>query len=475
MTSLSLRVYHQMPMPLRSVMASARGWYLRRWRYGPETERLMAEASEREGWSAERWRAFEEERLPALLQRAATRVPYYREQWAARRRAGDHRSTERLEHWPILSKEAVRAQPQAFVADDCDVRRMYHERTSGTTGTPLDLWLSRDSLRAWFALNELRTRAWYGVSRHDHWGMMGGQPVIPPSRQRPPFWVWNAPMNQLYLSANHVSRRNASALIGAMRARRITHLMTYASTAAALATEAVKLGLRLDGLRVVVTNAEAVFPWQRDVIRDAFGCEVRETYGMAEAVAAASECVEGSLHLWPEVGHIELLDDEGTGQVPAGTAGRLVCTGMINQDMPLVRFAVGDRGALATEQRCACGRTLPILSHIEGRTNDLLVAPDGRRVYWLNPIIYGLPIRQAQIIQETLDRLRIIYVPAPGFTEAAEREITARLHQRLGAVSVMFDAVESIPREANGKFKGVRCDLSPEERRRAGLEVAAAR
>jgi Coenzyme F390 synthetase len=148
---------------------------------------------------------------------------------------------------------------------------------------------------------------------------------------------------------------------------------------------------------------------------------------------------------------------------------------MINQDMPLVRFAVGDRGALATEQRCACGRTLPILSHIEGRTNDLLVAPDGRRVYWLNPIIYGLPIRQAQIIQETLDRLRIIYVPAPGFTEAAEREITARLHQRLGAVSVVFDAVESIPREANGKFKGVRCDLSPEERRRAGLEVAAAR
>ena len=462
-------------MPLRSVMVGARGWYLRSWRYGPETERLMAEAREREGWNADRWKSYADEKLPELLHRASTTVPYYREHWAARRRAGDRSSPERLENWPILTKETLRSQPQAFVADDRDVRRMYHERTSGTTGTPLDLWLSRESLRAWFALNELRTRAWYGVSRHDRWGMMGGQPVVPPSRQRPPFWVWNAPMRQLYLSSSHVSRRNAPALIEAMRSRRITHLMTYASTAAALATEAVELGLHFDGLRVVITNAEPVFQWQRDVIREAFGCEVRETYGMAEAVAAASECTEGSLHLWPEVGHVELLDDEGAAPVAVGTPGRLICTGLINRDMPLIRFAVGDRGALSQEQHCACGRKLPIVSHIEGRTNDLLVAPDGRRVYWLNPILYGLPIRQAQIVQETLDRVRIRYVGAPGFTQATEREITGRLHQRLGDISVIFDAVEQIPREANGKFKGVRCDLSPEDRRRAGLEVGGTR
>jgi phenylacetate-CoA ligase len=152
-----------------------------------------------------------------------------------------------------------------------------------------------------------------------------------------------------------------------------------------------------------------------------------------------------------------------------------VCTGLLNADMPLVRFAVGDRGARATRESCDCGRTLPILSHIEGRTNDLIIARDGRRVYWLNPILYGLPIHQAQIIQETLERLRIRYVPAPGFTAAAEREITHRLHQRLGDVDVVFESLESIPREANGKFKAVRCDLSAAERERAGLDAAAAR
>ena len=60
----------------------------------------------------------------------------------------------------------------------------------------------------------------------------------------------------------------------------------------------------------------------------------------AEAVAAASECTEGSLHLWPEVGHVELLDDEGAAPVAVGTPGRLICTGLINRDMPLIRFAV---------------------------------------------------------------------------------------------------------------------------------------
>ena len=462
-------------MPLRSVVAGARGWYLRGWRYGTETEQLIADAAARETWSATQWKSFREERLARVLHRAATRVPYYREQLAARRRAGDHRSPELLEHWPILAKETVRADPRAFLADDVDEKRMYHERTSGTTGTPLDLWLSRQTVRGWFALYERRTRGWYGVSRHDAWAMMGGQPVIPPSRQRPPFWVWNAPMNQLYLSANHVSARNAAALIGAIRSRRVNHLVTYASTAAALATESAKLGLRLHGLRVVITNAEPVFHWKREIIRDVFGCPVQETYGMAELVAGAGECPEGTLHLWPEVGEVEFLADGDDAPVSAGTAGRLVCTGLLNDDMPLIRFAVGDRGALATRQECGCGRTLPVLSHIEGRTNDLVIAADGRRVYWLNPILYGLPIHQAQIIQETLERLRIRYVPAPGFTVAAEREMTTRLHQRLGEVQVVFESMDSIPREANGKFKAVRCDLSPDDRERVGLGAPAAR
>src|SRR5439155_475490 len=78
-SDLTLRLYHGLPAPARSVAATLHGWYLRWWRYGPDAERLVAEARERERYSAERWRVWREERLAYLLHRAATRVPYYRQ------------------------------------------------------------------------------------------------------------------------------------------------------------------------------------------------------------------------------------------------------------------------------------------------------------------------------------------------------------------------------------------------------------
>src|SRR5438132_661958 len=178
-----------MPAATRSIVASLRGLYLRSWRYGSDAEELVAAAHERERWSAETWRSWQEERLAYVLERAATRVPFYRNQWTARRRRGDRASWELLENWPVLEKDAIRRNPRAFVADDCDVRRMFHEHTSGTSGTPLEVWWSRSTVRAWYALFEARWRRWYGVTRHDRWAILGGQLVTPVGQADPPFWV----------------------------------------------------------------------------------------------------------------------------------------------------------------------------------------------------------------------------------------------------------------------------------------------
>ena len=86
MTDTLLKYYHSLPSPLRSVAASLRGVYLRSWRYGPETERLVEEALARESWTVNQWKSWREERLGYVLHRAATSVPYYRERWNARRR-----------------------------------------------------------------------------------------------------------------------------------------------------------------------------------------------------------------------------------------------------------------------------------------------------------------------------------------------------------------------------------------------------
>lgn len=461
MSNPLLQMYHQLPSPARSIAASLRGSYLRWWRYGPETDGLVAEALEREEWGLERWKTWQEERLAYMLHRAATQVPYYHEQWERRRRLGDRASWECLENWPILEKETLRENSKAFVADDRNVRRMFHLHTSGTTGTALDLFQSQETVRAWYALFEARCRDWYGVSRHDRWATIGGQLVTPVSERRPPFWVWNPALNQLYMSSYHLAPDLIPHYLDALRRYRITYLEGYTSSLYALAQEALRLQRNDLGMSVAITNAEPVYDYQREAIAEAFRCPVRETYGMAEIVAAASECEVGCLHLWPEVGWIEVIGRDRS--EPNGTAGDLVCTGLLNTDMPLIRYRVGDRGSMAAAgATCPCGRTLPLLTSVDGRVDDVLFTPDGRRVGRLDPVFKArLPVREAQIVQEALDRLRVRYVPAPEYTSAAGRSIIERLQARMGAVEVILEEVNEVPRTANGKFRAVISHISP--------------
>jgi phenylacetate-CoA ligase len=217
---------------------------------------------------------------------------------------------------------------------------------------------------------------------------------------------------------------------------------------------------------VAITNAEPLFEYQRKTISQAFQCPVRETYGMAEIVAAASECCDGRLHLWPEVGSVEVFKDNQP--VDNSTLGDLICTGLLNIDMPLIRYRVGDSGALglANAAACTCGRVLPSLTSLEGRIDDILYTLDGRRIGRLDPIFKGhLPIREAQIIQEALDRVRVRYVPAPGCTPEVKRPIMESLQARMGAVEVILEQVDTLPRAANGKFRAVICNLSEAEKK----------
>jgi phenylacetate-CoA ligase len=391
-----------------------------------------------------------------MLWHASKNVPHYRQGWETRRRNGDKASMELLSNWPVLSKDALRDRPEAFLASGVNPRSQIVEHTSGTTGKPLTLWMSRDAVREWYTLSEARWRSWYGVSRHDRWGIFGGQMVTSFAQTRPPFWVWNWGMNQLYLSSYHLALQNVAAYLDAIRRHRLVYLLGYASSLHSLAQLALEKELNIPALKVVISNAEPLYAYQREVISRAFQCPVYDTYGLSENVCAASECLHGNLHLWPEVGVTEVLDTDSGRSVPAGETGRLVCTGLINLTMPLIRYDVGDQGYLSTEITCACGRSLPILGEVEGRKDDVVLTRDGRRIGRLDPVFKtDLPLREAQIVQESLTRVVVRYVPAPGCTSADLDRLVRRLHERLGEMEFVLEMVEHVPRSANGKFRAV--------------------
>jgi phenylacetate-CoA ligase len=270
-------------------------------------------------------------------------------------------------------------------------------------------------------------------------------------------------MNQLYMSSYHITSATARAYADALRKYRTVYLLGYPSAMNALAKAVLEQEFDVPAMAVAISNAEPLFSFQRESIRKAFRSPVRDTYGQSEIVCGASECSSGTLHLWPEVGVTEWLEDDSDTPVGRGRAGRMVCTAFLNPQMPLIRYAVGDRSSLAAEgSLCSCGRRLPVLQTLEGRTFDLMLTEDGSPVGGLDTVFHaGLPMREAQIVQETLRRIRINVVPAPGFGREHEEDLIQGIQVRMGKnVEVVVDRLEAIPRTSAGKFR-VQMSLLP--------------
>jgi phenylacetate-CoA ligase len=216
-------------------------------------------------------------------------------------------------------------------------------------------------------------------------------------------------------------------------------------------------GVRYRGrsLRGIVTSSETLPDVRRREIESAFGCRVFDWYGQFERVAAIGTCEQGRHHLLTDYSYVEML--------PAGDGlFELVGTGFNNLSMPLIRYRCGDvvRPAPAGE-RCACGRSFPLIEEIVGRADDPVRLPDGRSVGRLDHLFKGVEgILEAQIQQDRLDVLAMLVVPSETFSDDTLRTLRANARHRLGdEVSLEIRLVDSIPRTANGKFKGVVCNV----------------
>jgi phenylacetate-CoA ligase len=260
----------------------------------------------------------------------------------------------------------------------------------------------------------------------------------------------------------HLAEKNIEYYINAINEYRLIYLWGYSSSLTTIAQTIIKKGIKPPKLKVIISNAEPLFQYQRELISKAFKCPVRNTYGMSEMVAAASECNFGVLHLWPAVGIVEILKDDSDETVKPGETGRIICTGLLNNEMPLIRYEVGDRGSLIPQNSpCKCGRSLPQLKSIEGRCDDVIITKEGRKIGRLDPIFKtDIPIKEAQIIQETYSTIVLRIVPADGFNNNSKKRLLSRMQERVGNMSILIELVDKIPRSANGKFRAVLSQLS---------------
>jgi phenylacetate-CoA ligase len=356
---------------------------------------------------------------------------------------------------PLLEKTTVQSHASEFrsvLYAGTNSAELIH--TSGTTGKPIDILVASGYLKLEKAYLWLQ-RDWCGVRPGDRTAYFTGHPIIPLGTRRPPFWAYESSENRTFFSLQHISKDNLPAY--AAELVRINPLLVvgYPTAIYLMALHLCDAGIVSVRPRGIFTASETLFPHQRRTIEEAFGCKVLDLYGQSEYCGMIMQCELGSYHVQEDYGVVELVAQNGW---PAafGEIGEIICTGLNNLAMPFIRYRTGDT-AVPKAGLCGCRRGGALVERITGRIEDIVVTPDGRLVSRLDFVFKEIAgVREAQLIQEARDYLRVRVVPNHQLADADRACILANLRERLGSqMRLELETVESIPRLPNGKFRYV--------------------
>jgi phenylacetate-CoA ligase len=444
-------LYHILPARFRSGPSTLYG-LLKNWNERTaQFRQYQRELEESQGWSRSRLQELQSERLRSLIGHAATHVPYYRRVFAEHGLSPSQIQTPAdLVRLPTVSKGTVREHWRSMLAEGVRPSSLLRETTSGTSGSPLTVYLSKEAYLRAKAAQWLHHAAG-GYTHHEWIGILAGYEVVPPAVTHPPFWVVNNAGKQVHFSSFHLRERNVPQYLAEMRARRLHFLLGYPSTIGLLAHFCVSRGEHLP-LESVFLSSEPAFEWQLEAIRKAFGCRVFNYYGQTEQVTTAASCRDySSLHLHSELTVAEFLPD------PSLSGHRfLVGTSLVNYAMPLIRYELGDVTA-AIEGPCPCGREHERIRPVVTIANDFLVLPDGGLVPALllhHPFVLARSVAAAQIVQEDPRSVIVQVVPCPGFSPAEAMMIIQGITAIVGpGVAIHLREVPDIPRTKNGKVR----------------------
>jgi phenylacetate-CoA ligase len=393
-------------------------------------------------------------RLNALLAEVRSHVPFWRQQLAEVGLPSEGLSSlSELRRLPFLSKAVIRAHTEAIKSERA--RGLARCNTGGSSGEPLIFFIGKERVSHDVAAKWRATR-WWGVDIGDPEMVVWGSPIELGSQDRVRAWRDKLLRTEL-LPAFEMSEAKLDGFVAAIRRKRPRMLFGYPSALSHIARHAQARGVRMNdlGIKVAFVTSERLYDEQRTLIETVFGCPVANGYGGRDAGFIAHQCPSGGMHLTAEDIIVELVDAQGH-PVPTGQAGEIVVTHLATSDFPFIRYRTGDV-AVMDERRCACGRGLPMLKEIQGRTTDFVVTAEGAVMHGL-ALIYilrDLPgLASFKVVQHSRHLTEVLLVPEAGFDAGTPAKIVEGFRKRLGAgVAVDVRIVDTIAAEKSGKFR----------------------
>jgi phenylacetate-CoA ligase len=422
-------------------------------------------------WSPEALREQQFRQLRELLAWHARATPFFAARLGAFRARIDRRLTPATFRLiPELTRAEMREAGEALF---CPVLPPGHEQfrashSSGSSGAPVTVrktevneifhaalglrdhvWSERDFGRPFAAIRRLDP----GVALPPHGSRTDG---------RAGDWAAGLATGPS-LALNSAASRVAEQLEWLDRVRP-GYILSYPSLLAELARAARNKGMATPWLAGVSGFGEVARAHHRAAIAEGFGVQLRDTYTASEVSTIALDCPDhpGHYHVMSESLLVEILDESGE-PCAEGVPGRVVVTDLHNLATPVIRYAIGDVAAWGPA--CPCGRGLPVIARIVGRTLHVMRLPDGGA---LMPDIERqevhrlAPVREIQVAQTGWDEVEVRLVAERALDQAEEALVAAAVRRGLHGrdVAMCFVRLDAIPRAESGKFEAFLCTMN---------------
>lgn len=404
-------------------------------------------------------------RLATILNHASKNIPFYQKHVSCRKDLS-------LNDFPVLTKDDILSNFHELMSNV--LREQYAKnsasgsgyswkkvQTGGSTGVPTTVIHDkeyRDRGRAGRLYSQYLCGFPFGVPYFRLWGSMKEINQMNDSYVQQ---IVRFLSNESLLNAFKMGDKDIEKYIKIMNSSSISHIMAYVDAIDHIAKYALKKGKKLKPFKSIMACAGTVTDDLKQTLKHAFHASIHNKYGSRECAEIACECEAGGFHIFSNNIVIEIVDPQGK-PMKMGKSGRVLVTLLSNYSFPLIRYEIGDVGALS-EDICSCGRPFPLMAILEGRHVEFLIDNEGGYVsplyiIHLIGVVYNPGcIRRFQLIQRSLNNYDLTMVIEQDVSDSIIADITQKIKRDLKAVFgkqsvIKIKHAEEIPVTSSGKF-----------------------
>jgi phenylacetate-CoA ligase len=420
------------------------------------TRKYMRELEKSQWFTQGKIKELQEKKLRRLIKHAYETVPYYHRIFRKiKLKFNDIKGPDDLARLPILSREKVREEFDALISRGYPRTKMVYGCTGGSTGEPTRFYTTREN-RCWSNAARYLAWQWTGFEIGDKFAQVFGLHLDRPMFESARGKLEGVIKRRISLDAYKMSEKTLEEFTHQISRFKPKVVYGTAAGVAILAKYIEEKKIKGIQMESVIIDSMKLFEHEIETIESVFGCKVWWNYHNRENGTFASECSEHSgYHLFAQNFVFEFVK-EGE-QVAPGETGAILVTDLHNYAMPFIRYEVGDMG-VPSHEICDCGRGLPLMSKLFGRTAEILVSATGE---FITAPFYGHlqsffdphspKIKQYQVIQETPGKILVKIIPDEGYSPEDTETIRRIMFSIMGNLEIEIELVNSIATSGSGK------------------------